>query len=171
MIHDFENNLKDLKYYKQDVILDPARWSGFASPVQLNWRSVRFDAENRNHIPHERGIYAFVVQFQDHQASPLPLPIHGYVMYAGITGHRSADRTLNDRFGDYLRDQKRPKRMSIYSMLNKWAGHLFFHFSTVGPEVQLDTLETTLNDAIIPPYVTNDFTAEVRALVRTLRTN
>lgn len=171
MLHDFPNNLRDLKDYQQTVILDPTRWSTFAPPVPLHWDAVRFEAANQTKVPKERGIYAFVVQFQDHATTPLRFPIHGYVMYGGITGHRGPNRTLHDRYGDYLRDQSRPKRWPIYSMLNKWTGHLFFHFAPIAQGVALDELETQLNDAIIPPYVTNDFSAEVRPLVRALRAN
>jgi len=171
MVYDFDANLKDLKHFQQEVILSPAHWSGFAPPAPLDWRFVRFNAANQPQIPEERGIYAFVVQFQDHSALPLRLPPHGYIMYAGITGHVGPERTLRMRYGDYLRDQRRAKRLSIYSMLNKWSEHLFFHYSIVPQAAALDQLETALNDAVIPPYVTNDFSAEIRALVRVLRAN
>ena len=92
-------------------------------------------------------------------------------MYAGITGHVGPTRTLRVRYGDYLRDQRRPKRLGIYSMLNNGSDHLFFHYSGVPQAAALDQLETALNDAVIPPYVTNDFSAEIRELVRVLRAN
>ena len=171
MVYDFESNLKDLKNFQQRVILSPDQWSGFVPDPPLNWQAVRFGGINSSHIPEARGIYAFVVQFQDNTIAPTLLPQHGYIMYAGITGHDAATRTLRDRFGDYLKDQRRPKRLSIHSMLNKWKDHLFFHYSTVADGVPLDQLELALNDAVIPPYVTNDFSAEIRALVRVLRAN
>ena len=90
-------------------------------------------------------------------------------MYVGITGHVSAERTLRDRYRDYLRE--RGKRVQIWHMLRKWTDHLYFHFSVVLDAIELDQLEVALNDAIIPPYVTNDFSAQVRRLIRTLRTN
>lgn len=168
---DFESNLAQLKNFQQNVILMPAQWRSFAPAEPLAWDKVRFTPENKANVPAQRGIYAFIVQFQDHQVLPIALPPHGYVMYAGITGEKAEDRTLFDRYGDYVRDQKRPKRYSIYSMLNKWKEDMFFHFAAVGPEFDLGAAETALNDAMIPPYVTNDFSAEVRALVRVLRAN
>ncbi|MES3150934.1 hypothetical protein [Sphingomonas faeni] len=168
---DFESNLRQLKDFQQRVLLVPAQWRAFVPAEPLAWDRVRFTPENKAGVPAQRGIYAFVVQFQDDREAPLALPTHGYVMYAGITGEKAEDRTLFDRYGDYVRDQRRPKRMSIWSMLNKWKDDMFFHFAPVSPNFDLGAAETALNDAIIPPYVTNDFSAEVRQLVRVLRAN
>lgn len=171
MLHDFDSNLKLLKGFQQRFVLAPLQWHSFAPSPPLQWNSVRFDAAAINQVPDQRGIYAFIVQFQDHGAMPLTLPPHGYVVYAGITGHVGVNRTLRDRFRDYLREQQRGKRVQIWSMLDKWRDDLFFHFSTVGNADELDKIELALNDAIIPPYVTKDFSAKVRALVRVLRAN
>ena len=169
MLHDFESNLSGLQKFHQRFVLDPARWRGFVPVPPLNWQSVRFSAEARADIPQQRGIYAFVLQFQDHVNGPLPLPMHGYILYAGITGHIGAERTLRDRYGDYLRDKRRAKRRRIHHMLNLWPDDLYFHYSVVDDAVELDKLELALNDAMIPPFVTNDFSAEVRPLVNVLR--
>jgi hypothetical protein len=171
MLHDFDSNLRNLKDFQQRFVLAPARWRSFAPSPPLLWRSIRFGDTTVNEVPEQRGVYAFVVQFQDHGTEHLALPSHGYVMYAGITGHVGADRTLRHRYRDYLRDQRRGKRVQIWSMLNKWADDLFFHYSVVDDSVELDQIELALNDAMIPPYVTNDFSAEVRALVRALKAN
>ncbi|HET9637666.1 MAG TPA: hypothetical protein VFP12_00495 [Allosphingosinicella sp.] len=171
MLVDFESNLKQLKSFQQNVILAPEQWQSFAPLMALEWQAVRFGADTQATVPESRGIYAFIVQFQDHSLLPLALPPHGYVMYCGITGRRGSQRTLRERYGDYLKEQRRPKRFSLWSMLNKWQNDLFFHFSPIADVVDLDATEIALNDAIIPPYVTNDFSAEVRALVRVLRAN
>jgi hypothetical protein len=171
MLHDFESNLRTLKEFRQHVVLMPDQWHTFAPDPPLQWHFVRFHAAGAEHIPQQPGIYAFVVQFQDHANGPLPLPPHGYVMYAGITGFVGPNRTLRDRFSDYLREKRRAKRVPIWSMLNKWSDDLFFHYSVVDDPARLGEIEIALNDAIIPPYVSNDFSAEVRALVRTLRAN
>lgn len=168
--NDFEKNLEGLKKFQQNVILMPAQWRSFVPATPLDWCKVLFNDGNKEHVPEQRGIYAFVVQFQDHSALPIALPPHGYVMYAGITG-ATADRTLRDRYGDYLRDQRRAKRLPIWLMLNKWKDDMYFYYAPVAAEFDLATAEIALNDAIIPPYVTNDFSAEIRDLVRVLRTN
>lgn len=168
---DFDSNLDQLKKFQQNVLLMPARWRNFTPAAPLAWDSVKFTSANREDVPKQRRIYAFVVQFQDHGVLPIALPPHGYVMYGGVTGEVASDRTLFDRYGDYLRDQRRPKRFSIWSMLNKWKDDIYFHFAPVDAAFDLGAAETALNDAIIPPYVTQDFSAEVRQLVRVLRAN
>lgn len=171
MLNDFDKNVADLKVYQQSVILDPTRWRTFQTQVPLQWRSLKFEQALLPSVPDVRGVYMFVVQFQDHAIFPLRLPTHGYIMYGGITGKIANTGTLRLRFQNYLREQRRAKRMQIYSMLNKWKDDIYFHYSTVDPQMDLGGLEIALNDAIIPPLVTNDFSAEVREMVRTLRTN
>jgi hypothetical protein len=149
----------------------PERWHTFSPDPPLDWQFVKFHAPMLHRIPQEPGVYAFIVQFQDHWGGTRPLPFHGYVMHACIAGFIGRTRTLRDRFGDYLREQKRGKRVSIWSMLNKWSSGPFFHYSIVPDLDRLAQIEIALNDAIIPPYVSNDFSAGVRALVRTLRAN
>lgn len=171
MAIDFESNLSELKNYQQHVLLAPSRWRGFVPASPLAWSYVKFEVGNRTAVPEQRGIYAFIVQFQDNGQLPIALPPHGYVMYAGVTGEVAAGRTLRDRYGDYLRDQKRPKRRSIWLMLNRWKEDIYFHYAPVDANFDLGAAEDALNDAIIPPYVTQDFSAEVRELVRVLRAN
>ena len=171
MLIDFDKNVAGLKEYQQNVILDPKQWRAFQNQAALQWQSVKFEQASLANIPDVRGIYMFVVQFQDHSALPIRFPLHGYIMYGGITGDASNARTLRSRFKDYLRDQKRAKRVQIWLMLNKWKDDIYFHYSPVAPTVDLGALETDLNDAVIPPYVTNDFSAEVREMVRALRAN
>lgn len=168
MLHDFNKNLSDLRDYRQNVILHPQQWRSFAPPCALNWEYVKFGVPKEN-IPEQRGIYTFVVQFQDHHNAPFLFPIHGYVLYGGITGHDNPERTLRKRYYDYLLEKG--KRIQIWSMLTKWKDDLFFHFSPIDDQADLAALELALNDAIIPPLVTKDFSAEVRELVRVLRTN
>jgi hypothetical protein len=171
MLIDFDKNIAGLKNYQQNVILDPEQWRAFQNQTALQWQSTKFEQASLAGIPNVRGIYMFVVQFQDHSQLPTRFPLHGYIMYGGITGEAANTGTLRSRFQNYLREQKRPKRVQIWSMLNKWKDDLYFHYSTVAPNVDLGLLETDLNDAVIPPYVTNDFSAEVREMVRVLRAN
>ena len=170
MVNDFATNLSSLKDFRQSFILDPARWKLFQAVPPLNWTPVKFEQSSLQNIPENRGIYMFVIQFQDHALVPTRLPMHGYIMYGGITGKEADTGTLKSRFENYLREQKRAKRMQIYSMLNKWKDNLYFYYSIVAPNIDLGALEIALNDSVIPPLVTNDFSAEVRKLVRVLRT-
>jgi hypothetical protein len=48
-------------------------------------------------------------------------------------------------------------------MLNKWKGLLFFYFAPVDPAIaSLLDVEAKLNDAMIPPYSQQDFSADIR---------
>jgi hypothetical protein len=169
MPYDFDSSLKELTNFQQHFILSPAKWRSFAPSPQLVWKKLKFDPSLIGLVPEALGIYAFVLQFQNHDAPPNHLPSHGYVLYVGITGHRAPQRTLRDRYRDYLREKTRAKRRQLWVMLNRWPDDLYFHFAEVGGATNLGQLETQLNDAILPPYVTNDFSPEVRALVRAFR--
>jgi hypothetical protein len=171
MLIDFDKNVASLKNYQQSFILHPQQWRNFQNQARLQWQSIKFEQASLLSIPNVRGIYMFVVQFQDHSVLTIRFPLHGYIMYGGITGKEANTGTLRKRFKNYLRDQKRAKRVQIWSMLNKWKDDIYFHYSTIAPRVNLGSLETDLNDAVIPPLVTNDFSAEVREMVRVLRTN
>jgi hypothetical protein len=129
-------------------------------PTKLSWTPVAFKPENKEHIATERGVYAFVVKsdFDD-------LPPHGYVMYMGITGQESEKRSLRVRYNDYLLHQKRPrpkKRVGIHHMLNLWKDCLYFYFAPVPAPHDLGAIEVALNDCLVPPFVQDDFSAEVR---------
>lgn len=90
-------------------------------------------------------------------------------MYIGITGAKGGRRSLYIRYGDYLREQKKYKRPKVHYMLTKYPEDLHFAYSTIDTDVvDLEQLELDLNDAIIPPIVVKDFTAEIRAIVKAL---
>ena len=146
-----------LKVYGQDFILAPKQLRKFSTKAVLNWQKVKFTDGNRVSIPQARGIYAFVVEHNGFQ-----LPPHGYVMYVGITG-KTIGRTLRKRYGEYLREKKVNKRAGVHYMLNNWAASMFFHYAVVTDKrYNLSNLEVAVSDAIIPPYSTNDFSAEIR---------
>jgi len=64
-----------------------------------------------------------------------------------------------------LSEQVRNKRPLIHYLLNNWKGALYFQYAQVRDKrVSLAVLERALNDALLPPYNQNDFTAEVRDL-------
>ena len=129
----------------------------------LEWEEVKFSNDYKDDIPDERGLYAFTIH-----SSKTGLPMHGYIMYIGISGDNSS-ATLKKRFYNYLNDQqsitlKRPK---VREMLIRWKKVLYFQF-TVVPDLSTDLhdLEQRLNDTFQSPCVTNDFTAEVRSARR-----
>jgi len=149
---------KDLNYYGQHFLLHPKNLRAQKLPVNLKWDRVRFSKANLSKIALDPGIYAFVIGSDDPN-----LPVHGYVLYIGQTGAKANDRTLRERATEYYQEKSRPKRMAVFEFLNKWQRCLFFHFAPVDPALaDLLTIESTLNDSLMPPYSERDFSPEVR---------
>lgn len=147
----------ELKIYAKDFTLSPKQLRTFSTTAKLDWKKVKFTPGNHKSVPVARGIYAFVVE---HNVSQLPP--HGYVMYVGITGD-TGKHNLRRRYGNYLRDKLVDKRAGIHYMLNNWAASIYFHYAVVADKrYRLATLETNMTDALIPPYNSKDFSAEVR---------
>lgn len=159
MALDVVDEIEGLKRYKKTFILSPDQWERLDIP-DLNWQHVKFTTDNRTTIPKVRGIYLFMIKFNTEF-----LPSHGYIAYVGLTGDTN-QRTLNIRYGDYLRDQIRPKRIHIYELLNKWKNHIYFCYAEV-PDmtVELAGIETNLLDSLIPPYNRKDFSGEFGKIV------
>ena len=164
MIVDLVRHVDDIKADKQTFLLSPKRWRTSKVQIPLAWTTLKFEEANRQHVPAIRGVYAFTVQHVNGHFPP-----HGYIMYIGITGDVSKTRTLFDRYSDYLRERKRQKRFKIAYMLDKYADDLYFSYATItDPTFDLGKLELDLNDAVIPPVVVKDFTAEIREIVRAI---
>ena len=122
----------------------------------MTWKRVRFAIANAKRVPSSRGVYAFVVEQPD-----VGLPPNAYVMYGGKAG--DGRNTLRKRFCAYFQEKKRPKRPHVHRMLNDWEDVLSFYYAEVADAaVDIHAVETAINDALLPPFVKNDFTAEMR---------
>ncbi|MCY4137765.1 MAG: hypothetical protein OXF56_05815 [Rhodobacteraceae bacterium] len=134
-----------------------------ASQHPLEWRSIKFGTNERDRVPDDkRGVYAFVIS--DPQAF---LPPHGYIMYIGIAG-KNSNRSLRERYGDYLTNSKVKLRPHIRNMIVQWHPILRFHFAPVAEDYstdQLTALEDRLITAFLPPCCKNDFAADTRRQV------
>jgi hypothetical protein len=139
--------------------LDITEWRKFNPGIPLVWQRVKFDSAAKTQIPKQRGLYVFTVE-----ADGLGLPVHGYIMYVGITGNTS-DATLRSRFGQYLREKEKARgRPRVVYMLNKWTADLVFNFMPVpDPTVDLAKIEQSFLDTIKPPVNQVDFSAEIAA--------
>lgn len=156
--HDILKLSKEMHDYSKRFVIHPDQLMGLTLPTALEWNSLQFNEDNKKGVPEDRGVYAFVVQHNDNN-----LPCHGYITYVGITGNESKERNLNKRYKDYLRDQKKPKRIHIHEMLTKWKDCIYFYYAAIEDrDIDLSDVEKKLNDAIIPPYSKNDFTAKVK---------
>lgn len=164
MVHDLEQNpfvaaVERMQAEKRSFFLSPDRWRSSRVKRSLSWTEVKFLEKNKNEIPEVAGIYCFVVKHVNNHFPP-----HGYVMYIGITGHKST-RGLRNRFSDYIREKNKNKRPKLHFMLNKFSDDLYFYYVELKDHKdELEQLEIDLNDAIIPPFGQNDFSAEIRQL-------
>ena len=165
-VTDFANNVtREITAYAPHIILNPARLlaDDFAIPT-LNWQAIKYGDAELDQVPNDkRGIYAFAVRIDSDI-----LPPHGYILYIGIAG-RNSDRSLRERYRDYLNQRKVLKRAGIARMIGTWHQVLQFVFAPVEDAVStedLQLLETQLNTALIPPYSEQDIDAEVRTLRR-----
>lgn len=147
------------KGYKCQFVLNPTSLKNCTLNCALSWEKVEFNKSNKSLIPQEKGVYAFIVENNRND-----LPVHGYVMYVGQAGQDS-DHNLQKRYGNYLSDKENEntKRDVIHYFLNNWEDSLHFYYAVVKDKsMNLEEIERGLNDAFIPPYSTNDFSAEVR---------
>ncbi|MCY4555163.1 MAG: hypothetical protein OXF79_01970 [Chloroflexi bacterium] len=134
----------------------------------LNWQAVPFaDDGALIRIPdNKRGVYAFAIR-----RGTDVLPPHGYILYIGIAGRRS-QRSLRDRYKDYLSASHLIRRSRIARMIATWHEVLTFYFAPVEAAVtstQLETLERELNSALIPPFSEGDLEADLKQKRRAFR--
>jgi hypothetical protein len=160
MAYDVVKRADDLAAYLQWFCLSPKQWAACNIVPCGQWQSVRFQRNQRQNVPQVRGLYAFVLR----PTVPAIFEL-GYLLYFGQTGHGNA-RTLYDRFDDYFQPTKIRKRARIARMMDKWQDHLMFYFVDLTNVQDLKTLETAFNDAMIPPFVSGDFSPAIREAVR-----
>ena len=166
---DFANEANDeIGKYMLTVALSPMKMKSEEYSVSpLAWESIPYGDEELEKIPGDkRGIYAFAVC----EPSDV-LPPHGYILYIGIAG-RDSNRSLKDRYKDYLNEKKVRKRAGIARMIGHWHEVLRFFFAAVDDDVssdELKQLELQLNSALIPPFSVGDLDAETKEKRRAFR--
>ena len=138
-----------------EFIISPGDFHRADILPRMVWQSVKFDPKEQAKLPTEPGLYAFVVRVN------FPgLPPNGWVLYIGQTGDGVSAGTLRNRFGQYLRDKKKPKRPSVFFMLNAWDGALeFFYTPLSSRKADLEKLETELLGAFRPPFTDRTYPA------------
>ena len=164
-LDDFVNASAEHLKYRFSVVLEPDKLVAADSALQpLAWQSIPYGRDEIDKVPNDkRGIYAFAINHPSRV-----LPPHGYVLYIGIAG-RDSDRSLRQRYREYLSESKVCKRERIARMIGCWRSILRFFFAPVEESVtseDLKTLERTLNTALLPPFSINDTDAETRQRMR-----
>lgn len=157
--YDIVNFTKKYKGELHSFFLDLKAWRQFKTRYKLEWQKLRFGPESLPRIPKIRGLYAFTVEL-----SPAKLPVHGYIMYVGITGGDSG-ATLHSRCYQYLRELKSHEgRPAVLFMMENWRDDLFFNFVPLpNHSVKLEKLERAFINSIIPPINKRDLEADISA--------
>lgn len=166
-ISDFANRAHEqIGRYRIEFILNPQFMTrdDYVIPV-LTWQSIQYGvADEITQIPADkRGIYAFVAQSPNNA-----LPLHGYVMYIGIAG-RDSNRSLRERYRDYLSWGHILKRPLVSRMIIDWCDILRFYYVSVEDDVsseELKRIEEQLNSALLPPFSQRDIEAEIGKMRR-----
>jgi hypothetical protein len=161
--YDFVNRSIELGGFRKEFILSPNQWATCSVVGPLAWQFVPFKKSERSKLPKARGLYAFVLR-----PSVASIFEHGYLMYIGQTGHGNS-RTLYDRFPEYFQDTLLRKRPKLAELMQKWGDYLLFYFIPLQAILDLKAMETGLNDALVPPCVTNDFTPIMRKAVKAFK--
>lgn len=162
-IEDFAIDLDEsIGRYRIDMFLSPEQLMVAQYPLEnLNWDSIIYnDDKDLDKIPNnKRGIYAFAIC---HESDVLPP--HGYILYIGIAG-KDSNRSLRERYRDYLSEKKVLKRVRIARMIGLWHKVLRFYFAPVDNDVStadLQALEKQLNTALMPVFSISDLDADIR---------
>ena len=163
--YDLTTQPESARIYKQDFLLLKKQWNTYTEPpIPLNWKCVKFERDNANQIPTEKGIYAFFIE-----PRIAKFPIHGYLVYLGQAGYQS-ERNLRKRFGDYLSEKTKPKRPLVHFMLNAWENYLYFYFAEVdSTQIDLKQLEQKLLDTFMPPFSLEGYSAEIGKIEKIAR--
>jgi hypothetical protein len=150
------------KKYKGELhsfFLDLGSWKKFKTRYKLEWKRLRFSEESHASVPRERGIYVFTIEL-----APSKLPLHGYILYVGITGDTS-EQDLHKRYARYLLDYKNAEgRPAVCYMLDNWWGDLFFNFVPMpNKNIDLARIEKAFINAVMPPVNKRDLEARISA--------
>ena len=111
-------------------------------PTRLRWNFKKFASKNLNHVPREKGVYAFILRprYKNFLTTL-------YLFYVGRT-----TRTLRQRFKEYL-DEKEGKgkpRKKVYKMLNQYEGDLYFYYATIDDGRRVVKCEECLLNTFVP---------------------
>lgn len=161
-VDDFANQAnEEIGKFQVTMTLSPDKLAFNSFNVaSLNWESIEYGRAEIDKVPADRrGVYAFSIS----QPSQV-LPPHGHILYIGIAGRKS-DRSLRERYKDYLTTQKIMKRAKITRMIGTWRNVLRFHFAPVDNSMtseELEQLEEDLNTALLPPFSVGDLEADTK---------
>lgn len=145
MTTDIKQTLSLLREGQMRFVHSPDLWSMCKLPVNLNWKSIKFTGTNRRSVPsNQRGVYAFMLE-------PVITgpPKSAYLLYIGKTQAKGGFRS---RYGHYLSERERFVRPKIGWMLERWNGHIWFHYAPIDDVNLIKQTENSLLEACVPPF-------------------
>ena len=136
-----------------------------ALPVALTWQQTSFEKKNTSLSPTSFEVYAFAIQHPK-----AGLPPHSYVLYIGQAGAgKGKEGACSSRAVHRIFPRQGEAKAIPHPLFPERMGRLpVLLFRTGRSEGQPNCwrVESILNDAMMPPFSVNDFTAEVRAMKR-----
>lgn len=143
--------------YTFECRLNPKALTSLKKP-QMHWKSIKYRTGNKSAIPNNQpGIYAFAIKHTNNT-----LPENCYILYIGIAGAKNNNRSLRDRYNDYLSTSKIKGRSNVCRMISTWHSVLHFFFAPVANLNDRIALEKEMNDALRPFFSIQDYSARVR---------
>ncbi|HIF5857568.1 GIY-YIG nuclease family protein [Vibrio parahaemolyticus] len=140
-------DVKDLAFVESHfvrVMFYPDAWDN-AQNLALVWESVDFPPSPRSLIPHESGVYAFIVE-----PSLFSLEPANGLFYIG----KATD--LYNRIGAYIGETNKEfsdsTRPHIWRMLNQWSGRFKYYYTTTDNVEMAEQLEDEMLKALRPPF-------------------
>lgn len=146
--------------FRSEFVLVPPFFEQKLTLPDLQWNKIQF-TEARKRLPKNQGVYVFSVEVQGNN-----LPSNSYVLYVGKAGDINSKNTIAKRYRNYVREKNNNIRSNLHTMLNQWYGNLSYSYASVPIGQSTGEIEQILTTIFVPPYNTNDFTAEVKTLLK-----
>ena len=145
--HHIQQKIHDLAFIKShavSMIFYPIAWVS-AQNRSCIWEDKDFPPRQRNSIPSNPGVYAFVVT-----PDIFDLDSSSGLFYIGKATN------LYSRIGSYISeigaDFKSSSRPRIWTMVNQWNGHLKYYYTITETVAEAEILEKELLKAFRPPF-------------------
>lgn len=159
-VQDLIDEQDDMKAHTHRFYLWPKLWFEYAPKYALsfNWQVYSLRLDQVGQIPEKPGVYTLIIQ------PGIALHPHcSYLAYVGMT-----DRTLRERFKEYLNEKKRiTGRPKLLRLLNKYDKYVYFCCAEINDHSLITQIEDDLIGAWVPPF--NDkYPARIRKLIKGL---
>ncbi len=153
-------DVRDLAFIEShnvQMMFYPQAWDN-AQNTTLQWVQLNFPPDVRSSVPHEPGVYAFIVE-----PELFSLQAANGLFYVG----KATD--LYNRIGSYISELSHQfsdsTRPHIWRMLNQWSGRMRYYYSTTVNVEEAEVLEDELLKAFRPPF-NKKYPAEISQVMR-----